>query len=262
MSEIARKIDAVISTYIRPLTFPVAVKFLKEGEELPPRTKVPTRDFGYPIALCQGMTIARKFGWSVAFYKQDEACALGQVICGYQDEPDFIKNGSIVKPLYVGSDEAAVKTQATTPKMPNPDTHCIVMAPLHVAEFDPDIVVCYGNAAQIVRFVQGALYREGGYIESRFSGRGACGGEFVVPYVQNKCNVIMPGGGERVFAGTADDELAFAIPASKINDVMEGLIETHKGGVARIPTPAYGILRQPAFPKTYWPLENYCGLRD
>ena len=32
-----------------------------------------------------------------------------------------------------------------------------------------------------------------------------------MPYSQDKCNVIVPGGGERVFALTGDDELAFAL---------------------------------------------------
>lgn len=76
------------------------------------------------------------------------------------------------------------------------------------------MVICYGNSAQITRFVQGALHFVGGYIESHFAGRGVCGGEITVPYVQDKCNVIIPGGDERIFALTGDDELAFVMPAS------------------------------------------------
>lgn len=261
MSEICKELDSVLSKYIRPLTYPVAVKFLEQGEELPPKTRIPTRDFGYAIALCQGMTAARKLGWSMAFYKQDEACALGQVICGYVEEPDFIKDGSVVKPLYVGTDEAAARTQASTPKPPAADTVGILLVPLHLALFNPDIVVVYGNPAQITRLVQGALYNTGGYIESRFAGRGACGGELIVPRMKGECNVVCPGGGERVFALTADDEMAFAIPSCQIQNVMEGVEATHKGGVARIPTPVAGVTAKPIFPKTYRDLEIYAGLR-
>lgn len=262
MTELTTLLNDSISKYIRPITFPVAIKLLKEGEELPPRTKVPTRDFGYPIAFCQAMTIARKYGWAVALYQQDQACPIAQVILGYKEEPDFIKGGSLVNPLYVGNDEAAVLTQSTTPKMPVADTSCILLCPLHLASFEPDAVVCYGNSAQITRFVQGALYNVGGYIESRFAGRGACGGEVVVPIANGKCNVIIPGGGERIFAITDDNELAFAMPASKFQDVAEGLAATHKGGVARIPTPIAGVNMKPSFPKYYWELETYCGLRE
>lgn len=51
------------------------------------------------------------------------------MILGYKDEPNFIKGGSLVKPLYVCNDEAAVKTQSTPPKMPA-DTHYIYLCPL------------------------------------------------------------------------------------------------------------------------------------
>lgn len=148
----------------------MAVKFVKEGEAIPEKAKVPTKALGYPIAICQAMTIARKYGWTLAMYKEDQACPLSHVILGYAEEPDFIKGGSVIKPLYVDNDEAAVKTQASTPKMPTADTQCIVLAPLHLATFDPDVVVCYGNSAQITRFVQGALYKVGGYIESPVRG--------------------------------------------------------------------------------------------
>lgn len=261
MIESVAALDQSIAKYIRPFTFPVAVKFLAEGEELPPRTKVPTKDMGHPIAFCQAMSLARKFGWAVALYQKDQACPLAQVILGYKEEPDFIKDGSVVNPLYVDNAEAGALTQSTTPKKPTADTVGLLLAPLHLCSFEPDVVVCYGNAAQITRFVQGALYHHGGYIESRFAGRGACGGEIIVPIFSDNCNVIIPGGGERVFAVTDDNELAFSIPKSKFQDVIDGLTATHKGGVARIPTPVASISAEPKFPPYYSDLAEYCGLK-
>ena len=90
-------LDASISKYIPPLTFPVAVKFVKEGEAIPEKAKVPTKALGYPIAICQAMTIARKYGWTLAMYKEDQACPLSHVILGLlPNEPDFIKGGSVI----------------------------------------------------------------------------------------------------------------------------------------------------------------------
>lgn len=262
MSDTCKTMNEVLNQYVRPYTFPVAVRFFSEGEELPPKTKIPSQHFGYPIAFCQGVTMARKYGWTVAFYQKDQACPLGQVILGHKEEPDFVKDGSMVYPLYVDNLEAGMKTQASTPKMPKADTYCIVVAPLHLSTFEPDVILVYGNPAQITRLVQGALNKEGGYIESRFAGRCACGGEVVVPFVNDRCNVIIPGGGERVFAVTTDDELAFAMPKSKFDNVMEGLTNTHKGGVARIPTAFAGVNIRPQFPKYYFDLEKYCNLKD
>ena len=254
-----KKLNDMLNEYIRPLTYPVAVKIFKKGEEIGFKVRTPLKDLNYGISLCQGITIARKYGWVFAFRKEDQRCPMAQVILGYVEEPDFIKNGSLVYPLYTGTMEAGAKTQAATPKMPAADTDAIVLAPLPKAEFEPDVVIIYGNAAQIVRMVQGGLYQDGGCIESQFSGRGACGGEIVVPFTQNKYNVVIPGGGERVFALTADDELVFALPGTKINEFMEGVIKTHEAGAARFPTPVFGVRAEPKFPKYYLELEKYCG---
>jgi len=112
----------------------------------------------------------------------------------------------------------------------------------------------------MARLIPGALYTEGGAIESRFMGRVACGSEIVTPLLTGKCNVIIPGGGERIFAMTCDDEMAYAVPRGKIEGLIKGLTTTHKSGIARIPTPYYGIKMQPQFPEEYKALHEYCGL--
>jgi uncharacterized protein (DUF169 family) len=254
-----QKLNSIFNEYLRTLTFPVAVKIIKKGEALPNvKARIPMENFHHPVAICQGITMARKHGFTLIFRKEDQACPLANVILGYVEEPEIIKDGSVVYPLYVRDLDAGKRTQESTPKMPNADTEAIVIAPLHRADFDADVLIIYANAAQVTRMVQGALYNEGGYIESRFAGRGACGGEITVPYAQQKHNIIIPGGGEKVFALTQDDELAFAIPAAKIESLTEGIVATHKGGVARIPTPVAGVNIEPAFPEYYKPLIDYC----
>ena len=93
-------------------------------------------------------------------------------------------------------------------------------------------------------------------------GRCSCAAYIVYPLQSQQCNVIIPGGGERVFALTADDEIAFAIPASRLAGVVEGLKGTHDSGVARIPTPFFGVQAKPKFPPSYAELDKYCGLTE
>ena len=259
MLEENQKLNAVLNEYLRTATFPVAVKIIKKGTALPEiRCKIPQKHFQHPVAFCQGITMARKHGFTLLFRKEDQACPLGQVILGYVEEPDFVKDGSLVYPLYTRDLESGKRTQDTTPKMPVPDTGAILVAPLHRADFDFDVLIVYANAAQVTRMVQGALYDEGGYVESRFSGRGACGGEVVIPYSQQRYNIVIPGGGEKIFALTQDDELSFVAPASKVNSLVKGIVTTHKSGIARIPTPVAGIDAKPVFPSAYQPLGDYC----
>jgi uncharacterized protein (DUF169 family) len=201
--------------------------------------------------------MARKLGTVMKYTMEDQSCPLAQFILGFTEEADIIKDGSVVYPLYTSSIEAGKVTQETTSKMPKADTGTIVIAPLHRANFEPDVILIYGNGAQVVRMVQGAIYKDGGYVESKFSGRGCCGGEITVPYSEQKCNVVIPGGGERVFGLTSDDEIAFAVPSSKFQSFMEGIIGTHKAGAARIPTPVGGLSTEPAWPHAYKKLYDY-----
>lgn len=255
------ELSQFFNEYLRTATYPVAIKVSKE-EQLPPKVKSASDIFGYPINICQGITIARRFGRTIGFLEKDHACGLSILIFGFKEDPDFALEGRTIYPLYAKTPEAGARTQAATPKMEIGAIKSMVVAPLHRADFEPDILLIYGNGAQIVRLVQAELYNEGGVIQSNFMGRCACGAYIVYPLQSKKCNVIIPGGGERVFALTADDEICFAIPVNRIQNVVEGLKGTHDSGVARIPTPFIGAQARPKFPPSYAELDKYCGLAE
>lgn len=257
-----REFNQVVEEYIRPLTYPVAVKLLKNDEPFPEKTRFPAKMAGCRWALCQGIAMSRRVGWTVGFRKEDHSCVLALMMFGYEEEPEAVKNGEIVYPYYAETVEAGRRTQEGTPRLPLDAVTGIVTAPLSKADFTADVVLVYGNSAQIIRMVQGALYRQGGKIESAFTGRGACGSEIIVPYQTQECKVILPGGGERVYAHTADDELVFAIPACKLEDVAAGVVTTHKSGIARIPTPFAGMRAQPQYPEKYQEVAKMFGIDD
>ena len=73
---------------------------------------------------------------------------------------------------------------------------------------------------------------------------------------------MVPGGGEKVFGLLGDDEMVFAAPASKLEDIVRGLADSHKAGAARIPAPYFGLQEEPSFPPIYADLERHFGLRE
>lgn len=261
MLDYNKNFDAVVSEYLRTDTFPVAVKVVRKGQEVPAvKAKQPMKNLKHQIACCQAVSMARKLGNTVLMEKDDHACPLAIVMLGYVTEPDFLytEEGNVVKPLYTGTFEAAKKTQEMVPQPAWTDTQCVIVAPLNKADFDPDGIIIYGNPAQMTRCIQGALWNEGGAVTSNFAGRGACGGYITTSAINGKYNLVCPGGGEKVFALTQDYELAFAIPAAKFDSFLEGLVATHKGGVARIPTPVAAVSAQPGMPPKYGALSEYC----
>lgn len=64
--------------------------------------------------------------------------------------------------------------------------------------------------------------------------------------------IVIPGGGERVFGSTQDDELVFALPAKFIDTTAKGIEAVHAAGYARYPTGFHGIYSNPKLPGKYY----------
>jgi hypothetical protein len=66
---------------------------------------------------------------------------------------------------------------------------------------------------------------------------------------------MVPGVGERVFGGTQDFEMSFAVPYSKFENFIEGLKYIRKQGAFRYPVPNLAILNEPKMPREYYTLD-------
>jgi uncharacterized protein (DUF169 family) len=68
--ETTKKLAETINRLVRPATFPVGVSLL-EDTELPDKAKLPLKHFNTRMALCQGFSIARRFGFTMGFSSED-----------------------------------------------------------------------------------------------------------------------------------------------------------------------------------------------
>jgi uncharacterized protein (DUF169 family) len=240
---------AALEKYLRPATFPVGVKLVKEGDALPARAKRPKADLGMEVALCQSLAFARRYGWVMAVGEADLNCPLALTAFGFKPELDYYAAGCACAGMYTETKAAGAHTESEVPKFSFKEFSYFVCGPLARFETDPDVVVQYGNSAQVMRLLQAALWQEGGYLTSRFSGRLDCA-DIVVETMQTGApQVILPCYGDRIFAQTEDTEMAFSFPWSMCDQIVDGLEGTHKGGV-RYPVPAY-LRYAPTFPDHY-----------
>ena len=74
--------DRELQTYLRPQTFPVAIRMLKAGEEIPERARRPARDFKKLSMSCQVIDMSRRYGWTIALTREDHICSLGITAIG------------------------------------------------------------------------------------------------------------------------------------------------------------------------------------
>lgn len=252
------EVDARISRLLRTATYPVAIKLTHDP--VPDGIKTARQGYKRRLALCQGVSLARKVGRITAFEPEDHACPIFCQLFGMGTVPEFVDQGAIVHPIFARDLEAGKRTASKEFRLAPGIIRNIILAPLHLADFTPDVLLIYGNGAQMSRLVQGALFNSGGIIHSSSMGRGGCVNAVGLPYTNKECTVVIPSGGERLYALTGDDELCFALPGEKINDTMEGLKATHDNGVARMPTPFLAISAAPVYPKSYRPLLDHYGL--
>ena len=94
----------------------------------------------------------------------------------------------------------------------------------------PDVVLIYGNPAQMARMVQSMIYAEGDIIESWANIGASCVREMIAPMIENKAGYVIPGRGARQLGMVGDDEMVFTLPIGKLENLLTGVRETHKKG--------------------------------
>jgi len=226
-----KKMDDAIARYIRPDTFPLAIRMLKPGEPLPPDVKVPSQSLGEQWIVCQSIGIARRYGWAVAVGKQDVICPLAAIAFGFRAPNDDYLKGFAAVGMYCKDEQAAASLEASTWKFEPGTYDYVCVAPLNRAKFEPHVVAVYANSAQVLRLVHAALYKRGGRIASTSGGRLDCAEIVIQTMSTNEPKVILPCTGDRIFGMAQDTEMVFAFPWSYADEIVEGLEGTHKSGI-------------------------------
>jgi uncharacterized protein (DUF169 family) len=253
MSDLSVKLHDALKKYGGFPTLPVGIRMVRSDEEAPKKARYPLRDIGNRIAVCQGLTLARTIGWTLAFEKEDHGCPLSLVFIGHV-HPDSFLEGTVSD--YYQDDEASAKLMEDTfPRWPVDEVKQIWLSPLQKCEFEPDVAIVYGNSAQILTLIHAANYRKGSGISSMSTGRGGCSNWIAGVIQSNECTYNIPGPGERIFAGTQDHEVSFAIPYRRFESVIHGLEYVRKKGAFRYPVPNLTVLSEPKFPKEYYELD-------
>jgi MtaA/CmuA family methyltransferase len=227
----AKTADRELQFYIRPQTFPVAIRMLGPGEEIPERARRPARDFKKLSMNCQVIDMARRYGWMIALTRDDSICALGIAALGFEKPTHLHSSGTLCEGMYTETKQAGQRSEAAIDRFQLGEYHALLVAPLDRAPFEPHLVCIYANPAQVMRLTQAALWKRGGKLTSSFGGRVDCAEVIVTTMRTDRPQVILPCSGDRIFGQTQDHEMAFTIPWSQMDEIVEGLKGTHGGGI-------------------------------
>jgi uncharacterized protein (DUF169 family) len=193
-------------------TSPIAVKMLEKETDIPEDAFRPKRDGGYHIAQCQAFGMSRREGKTVAMLKEDHWCPTALMAYGMVEKPDSM--GIWVESFlsfevgkYVG----------------------VVTAPLKSATFMPDVVLIYSNPAQLRGLLLPMMFGEGSSQVNCHLFLPSCGHSVVDPIKTGNYCVVLPDPGEYQRALALEEEMIFAVPQEKMQELMAGLTGMGRG---------------------------------
>ncbi len=249
-----------IRNNLRLRTLPLAVKFMKD-KAFPDKTRQPLQMLGKRVAICQAVTMARLYGWTIGLTKEDIICVPGAVAFGFSNADDT--TAAIGKLFCEGSysrtEETGRKEGESIKRLSKGEYEAILLAPLARAAFEPDTVVIYGNPAQVMRCIQAWTYQDGERVAGSFGGKIECTEYLLAPFQEKRPRVAVPGMGDRAFSLTHDDEMVFSLPVNGLTQLVTGLQEAGKKVGAGYPVPMF-LLFQPEVSPNFKALGKELGI--
>lgn len=229
-----KELDEKINKYLRLETYPIAIKLIENEEDLKEIKFLKKPD--KQLALCQIFSYSRYYGWTMSCTKDDNLCPLAEIAIGFEEPHDLFKEGAFFVGRYNESKEAAKKTASTMPFIEKGKFSAIVSGALNRVEYEPDLIMIWGNSAQIMRIIQGDLWKEGGRVTLSTFCDGVCADTIAEAYNTKKLQIAFPCLGDRRFGLAKDSDLIATIPFEIIDTIIDGIEKTHKAGT-RYPIP-------------------------
>ena len=256
-----REISDVIRDELRLKTLPVAVNFLKNKGDFPDKTRQPSVVLQKRITICQAVTLARVYGWTVGLTREDLICVPAMIAFGFSrsDDPPATLARLFCEVNFHDDETQARKGINSMNLLENGRFEALVLAPLAKGLNEPDTVAIYGNPAQIMRLVQARVYESGERLNGTFGGKVECSEYLIGPFSSQVPRIAIPGMGDRIFSMTQDDEMVFALPGKDLPGLLKGLQEAGNKIGARYPVTFYQNF-QPDFPKPYKILGDELGI--
>ncbi|RLE52896.1 MAG: hypothetical protein DRJ33_02460 [Candidatus Methanomethylicota archaeon] len=210
-------------------TFPVAVKLFKDEAKLDEIAKArPTTKH----TICQLLAQARYMGKVLGAHIEDaDACAFGARNMGFVELPEDVLAGKRTLNIYHASEEIAKKAIDSIPKL-DLGNKGVLVAPMNQCPIDdPDVVVFYGNSAQMLRLINSYVWKTGERLTFGTVGQCTCADAVVTAIKTGKPALTLPCMGARLLSIVQEWEMMMGVPGHLLEALVEGLENTHKGGV-------------------------------
>jgi uncharacterized protein (DUF169 family) len=227
---------------MRMKTFPVGLKLLENPADMDksPWIRRPPEK----LSLCQLITIVRTFDWTLGGTADDLATPGCASILGLSELPEFVTDGSMRNVVWLEKKEDAALCESVIQRIPYGKYRAFMLAPTAYDPFVPDIVLIYGNPAQMSLMVNAIQYDRFERLTFYSVGESSCSDVIGRCFVDRVPALSIPCYGERRYGHAADDELAIGLPAEDCARILTNLEKLYKKGI-RYPISQYGAQVSP-----------------
>ncbi len=215
------RLGSELEERLRLRTKIIGYKRLERAEEL---DKIPdVRKIDRPLTYCQLPDMVRVHEWTVGVTRDDQMAARCMKFCGLQEatDEDTWVEAAILATTWMPSHEESVKQQAEYPRIPVGGA--IVLAPLTAGKFEPEVILVYGYAAQIMMLMCGLQKQKYEKFSFSFLGEGDCANSLARCYTTGKISLGLGCYGERTMGQMADGEILIALPPGELERAVLGL---------------------------------------
>jgi uncharacterized protein (DUF169 family) len=217
------KLGLELEDRLRLRTKIIAYKKLERAQDL--ATIPDVRRIERPMTFCQIPDMVRVHEWTVGVTTHDQMTGRCMKFCGLQEPADEETRieAAVLATTWMPSYEESLKQQAEYPRIPAGEA--IVLAPLTQGVFEPDVIMLYGNPAQIMMFMCGLQKRQYESFSFSFIGEGDCANSLARCYTTGKPALGLGCYGERAMGQMADGEIVLALPPGELERAVLGLRE-------------------------------------
>jgi uncharacterized protein (DUF169 family) len=220
----------------------IAYRRLEKAEELDAIKNVVRIDRFF--TFCQVPFMVRVNGITVGITREDKIQDRCSRLFGLKQATEKSMNAeaAMLSTTWFRSPEEALQQQNDYYRVPVGGA--IVLAPLTKQKFEPEVLLMYGNPAQIMMILCGLQKIKYERFSFSFIGEGACTDSLAQCYITGKPAVSIPCYGERSMGGVSDDEMAIALPPGELERTISGLKQLAKIGF-KYPINSIGPLLDP-----------------
>jgi len=176
-----------------------------------------------PAMFCQVPFMARIGGLTVGLTSEAKIGDRCKRIHGLlaTGEEEKLQEAKSLSRTWMPSVEEGLKQQEDYPRIPPGEA--IVVGPLIRDNFEPEVILIYGNPAQIMMLMCGLQKVKYERFQFHFIGEGACVDSLGQCYNTGKPSLAIPCYGERSMGQVKDDEIVIALPPGDMDRALDGL---------------------------------------